>query len=440
MNSTNQRRIKERLSVLLAAMAIITCPLQAQAADANTLNEKIIFGYQGWYGCPGDFDGNKFWQHWFVGSIDPKHFTVDLLPATHGMNQQALCDTKIPTRDGQGTVKVFSSLDPRTTETHFEWMRTHQVDGVAVQRFIAGMADPEKKRRSDRLLQNVQSAAEKNGRVFYVAYDVSGAPPETVTADIRSDWQHIANDLKLTSSKSYLRDNGKPVLELWGFGFSDRPGAPAEVLSLIDDLKAGKNGLPAATMIGGVPTNWRTLKGDSKSDLAWKKIYASYDVLSPWSVGRYSDEATAKKFVADITVPDIAATRAMHVRYMPVVSPGFSWFNLMTNRSTPDHAVLNRVPRLCGNFLWTQIRSELDAGATMLYGAMFDEMDEATSMLPTVTRDGELPAGGTMLNVDSGSCSLPDDAYLQLMRRAGRHLRDNHLPLADDAESALQHE
>ena len=39
---------------------------------------------------------------------------------------------------------------------------------------------------------------------------------------------------------------------------------------------------------------------------------------------------------------------------------------------------MNSIPRLKGQFLWSQIVANKKAGADMLYIAMFDEVDEAT--------------------------------------------------------------
>ena len=57
------------------------------------------------------------------------------------------------------------------------------------------------------------------------------------------------------------------MLQLWGFGFKDRPGSPAAVSMLITDLKRGRENLSPVTLIGGVPAHWRTLDGDSQSEI-----------------------------------------------------------------------------------------------------------------------------------------------------------------------------
>ena len=61
------------------------------------------------------------------------------------------------------------------------------------------------------------------------------------------------------------------------------------------DTRLTKEAFKAAglTVMGGVPTNWRTLNSDSKTDPLWAAVYRSFDVLSPWAVGRYSTDAGA---------------------------------------------------------------------------------------------------------------------------------------------------
>jgi hypothetical protein len=275
---------------------------------------------------------------------------------------------------------------------------------------------------------NAKAGAEAAGRVFYISYDVSGASAQTVISDIRADWRYLVNDLKLTSSSSYLKSNGKPVLQLWGFGFTDRPGSPADVALLIRDLKAGLNGLEAVTLIGGVPTNWRTLTGDSATNPAWAQVYRCYDVISPWSVGRFADSAGVIKFIRTNVVPDIEETKRLQIGYMPVIFPGFSWHNLMTGLGLPQKAVLNQIPRQCGDFLWSQVYNLLSVNVEMMYAAMFDEVDEGTALFPTVSQSQGLPVGADMVYLNEDGSSLPDDWYLWITGQAAKFLRDNQMP------------
>jgi hypothetical protein len=176
------------------------------------------------------------------------------------------------------------------------------------------------------------------------------------------------------------------------------------------------------TLLGGVPTDWRTLSNDSRTDAAWADIYRSFDVISPWSVGRYADAAGADDFRRNKIAPDLAAAQAAGVEYMPVVFPGFSWKNL-------HDGPLNQIPRNGGTFFWHQVHNAIDAGSTMLYGAMFDELDEATAMFKIAATAGDAPAQGDFVTLDADNQALPSDWYLRLAGEASKMLRGD-IPLS----------
>jgi len=413
---------------LALAGAIVSLTLSVRGDAGNGLSGKLIVGYQGWFGCPNDYEGNKDWQHWFVRGVRPDHMRVDLLPSVRLLDPQDLCDTGLSRAGKAGTVRLFSSQNPNVVNTHFRWMQDAGIDGAAIQRFIFTLPDPARLRRNDHLLNNVRAAAEATNRVFFLVYDVSGAEPQTVIDELRLDWRHLVNDLKLIDSPAYLRDHGKPVLELWGFGFSGRPGEPKEVAALINDLKKGRAGLAASVVIGGVPAHWRTLDGDSKAEGAWAKIYRSYDVISPWSVGRFSDAVSEAAFLHGVVTPDLAETRQLGIRYLPVIFPGFSWQNLQRNQYNQLGPLVNQIPRRCGQFLWGQASDLLAQRVDMLYAAMFDELDEGTALFPAETREDMLPAGSHMVYLNQDGCSLPDDWYLRVTGKAAQYLQRHDVP------------
>lgn len=391
--------------------------------NLRELQGKLLVGYQGWFGCPGDFADNTEWVHWFFNN-EPRveNLAVDFLPSVRMFNREDLCETGLFSRNGS-PVYLFSSQNERIVATHFRWMANHKIDGAAMQRFVGPLASPSKKLRSDNVINNVRKGAEAAGRVFYITYDVSGANPNTVVNDIRNDWYYLVNEMKITSSTSYLHANGKPVLQIWGFGFTDRPGSPAEVADLIFDLKTGSDGLQAVTLIGGVPTCWRELKGDSKTDPEWAAVYRSYDVISPWSVGRFVDNAGSDVFLRTRVLPDLRVTRRLGIGYMPVIFPGFSWFNLQKGKGRIDKAILDQIPRRGGNFLVHQINNLLSAGVTTVYAAMFDEVDEGTALFRVETQKLGLPQGSRMVHLNRGGYTLPENFYLGITGQAANAFR-----------------
>lgn len=232
----------------------------------------------------------------------------------------------------------------------------------------------------------------------------------------RADWAHLVGTLKVTSSDRYLKHKGKPLLAIWGLGFTDRPGTAAEASDLLTWFKSGAPAPEQVTLMGGVPTHWRTSSNDSKTNAAWASVYTSFDVVSPWSVGRYADDAGADNFKKNLITPDLALTKSKGVDYLPVVFPGFSWKNL-------NGGALNQIPRKGGAFWWRQVWNAIGAGSTMLYGAMFDEVDEGTAMFKLAATTVEAPAQGSFVTLDADGQKLPSDWYLRVAGAGSKMLR-----------------
>jgi hypothetical protein len=104
---------------------------------------------------------------------------------------------------------------------------------------------------------------------------------------------------------------------------------------------------------------------------------------------------------------------------MPVVFPGFSWYNLKVGK-----APLDQIPRLCGAFYNRQVAAALNAGANMLYTAMFDELDEGTAIMKIVRAPEDLPAHAQLLAPDAGQCDSGSDLYLRVAGQATTKLRE----------------
>ena len=73
---------------------------------------------------------------------------------------------------------------------------------------------------------------------------------------------------------------------------------------------------------------------------------------------------------------------------MPVMWPGFSWFNLKSRASgSQNHDKVtspefNKIPRLGGRFMWAQAHQFVaDANIKTIWMAMFDEVDEVRFQL-----------------------------------------------------------
>ncbi len=393
-------------------------PTVGTRVDATTLNGKVIFGYQGWFSCPNDGSRLGAWFHWTKRSktFTPTDITVDYWPDISELTADERCPTGMKLPDGN-TAQVFSSYNPKTVDRHFEWMQQYGIDGVAVQRFVTGLDDARLFDFRNRVLQNARASAEAHGRIFYVEYDATGKDAVTLLASLKKDWAFLVDELKITASPQYLHDNGLPVLEIYGLGFTSHAEFSADLAQqIVDYFKSGSPAQYHVTLIGGVPSYWRTGTRDSFPGAAWATVYRSFDVISPWAVGRYKNSNDADQYQRDVLTPDLAETAKQGARYLPVVFPGFSWTNL-------NQGPLNDIPRQCGAFYWHQVYNTIASGAEMLFVAMFDEVDEGTAMFKLAPTRDQLPVGAKLLSLDADSCTLPSDWYLRLGGETGKMLR-----------------
>ncbi len=420
-----------RSLVLCGWLLIFQCLLALSstaglAGRLDTLKGTFIVGYQGWFACPADDDGHG-WAHWSNGA-NP---TVDMLPDVSELPPSERCRTDMTAADGN-PIDVFSSRNPSTVARHFAWMKQYGIDGVALQRFSSMLHQPRQIAVVDRVLANVRQAAEASGRGFFIMYDISGLRAVDIPL-VLQDWQRL-EDSGNTRSRAWISHKGHPVLGIWGLGFASKPLTPDDARLLLAGIARISAPYGGITILGGVPAGWRTGTGDAQSDPAWQTIWPLLGVISPWTVGRYADDAGADAYLRTHLAIDLETTRRMGIDTMPVVFPGFSWANLMHANHNDNKAKFNQIPRRCGHFYWHQLSNALSAGATMLYGAMFDEVDEGTALFKLVTGSLRAPAGTTNLGhdfvtLDTDGCQLPSDWYLRLSSAASAALH-NQMPLS----------
>ena len=394
-------------------------PLPHTTVDSSTMSGKVIFGYQGWFGCLNDGSYQNTWVHWFRYNSDPTaaNLMVDLWPDVSELSQAELCPTDMHMADGSPAV-LFSNYNERTVLRHFQWMAQYGIDGVAIQRFVSQLSDPNLLRVRNQILQNEIRGAEMYGRVFYIEYCFESGLPANFMDIVQRDWADLVDNWKITDSPAYLHDHGKPVVELWGFGVKGATDSnPEQAQKTIDIFHQPSAPQYQAIVIGGVPSYWRTLNQDSETDAAWTKIYRSYDVLNPWAVGRYENQDQANVYLQRVTIPDLKNTAAHGQQYMPVIFPGFSWSNLFPGSPA------NAIPRKCGKFYWRQAYNVISAKAPMIFVAMFDEVDEGTAMFKLATTKDQLPMEATLVPLDADGCNLPSDWYLRLGGETGKMLR-----------------
>lgn len=257
--------------------------------------------------------------------------------------------------------------------------------------------------------------ANLQGRAYAVMYDLSGLGADK-TGQVTEDWKLLRERMKITADPAYLRHRGKPLVAVWGVGFSDkRAYTLSECRKLVEFLKED-----GCSVMLGVPTFWRELKADSLPDPELHAILTLADVVSPWTVGRYRTPVEAARHGEKVFKPDLAWSAAHRVDYLPVVFPGFSWANMKGGEFNP-------IPRLKGQFLWSQFVSAKRTGVSMIYVAMFDEVDEGTAIFKTT----DTPPVGEGLRFLTNE-GLPSDHYLRLTGAGARLLR-GELPMTETA-------
>jgi hypothetical protein len=381
----------------------------ADKVDSSKLTGKVLLGYQGWFNCPGDGAPDNNWRTWARGVPAPDTLTIDMYPDLGEFDRDELCEVPGMTIGGKPAY-LFSAWNRKTVSRHFRWMKEYGLDGVLVQRFVTNI--PRKRATGDVVLKNIMAAAEAAGRVFAIEYDVTGSNREKFFEIMRDDWAYLVDEMKVTAHPNYLRHKGKPVLSVWGPGLEEDRHVPHDPEVARQAVKWFKSEAPRkyqVTYMGGTPSRWRTRTGDCRKDPGWASAFASMDVVQPWTVGRYRDNAGADKWKAEMLEPDLALTRKNKQMYMPVIFPGFSWANLRK-----DKEIANRIPRNRGEFLWRQACNAKQAGASVLKIAMFDEVNEGTAVFKLAARRADAPEQGYWLTLDADGADLPSDWYLRL--------------------------
>ncbi len=402
--------------VTLAQPSQTTFYRLTQGVDRSTMNQKLLMGYQGWFACPGDGSAVNSWVHWFSSNTPTAaNANFDFWPDTTELDADELFATSMTYSDGS-PAKLYSAYKQKTVLRHFKWMQDNHLDGVFFQRFLSDLPGGNFSALRNQVAVNVRAGAETYGRVFAIMYDISGYSTNTLVSKLTNDWLYLVNTQKVTNSPAYLQHRGKPVVAIWGFGFSGRSDIPQQAQQAIDWFKAA-----GCTVMGGVPTNWRTLTGDAQTNSAWNSAFRSFDVISPWSVGRYGNNSGADSYRTSITLPDLADCTSHGIDYLPVIFPGFSWTNL-------NNGPFNQIPRSGGNFYWRQVYNAVRSGCTMIYGAMFDEVDEGTAMYKLAPTPAQLPAQGAFVPLNIDGYTLNSDWYLRLADQAGKMLR-GEIPL-----------
>ena len=290
---------------------------------------------------------------------------------------------------------LFSSYDQQTVNTHFLWMAQNGCDTAALQRFNPNSSEGPTR---DAMAQKVRTAAEANSRKFYIMYDVTGWT--NMQTEIKTDWTSKMS--AHTASSAYAKQNGKPVVCIWGFGFNDvnHNFTAAQCLDVINWFKS-----QGCYVIGGVPREWRTGVGGSRP--GFSGVYHAMNMISPWMVGAIGNIGDSDNVYNQFNVGDQADCNANGIDYQPCVLPG-------------DVSGRQRVH---GDFMWHQFYNMVRVGAQGIYISMFDEYGEGNQIAKTAATQATTPAGSGLLALDEDGTACSSDYYLRLTGDGGRMLK-----------------
>jgi hypothetical protein len=369
------------------------------AADASAPGDvvgKITVGYQGWFACIGDGAPIDAWWHWSSNEGQPPSPSNNVIKAWPDMSEYTNVFQTAYAPLGTGApATLFSSFDQQTISTHFQWMQENGCDTAALQRFDPNTAEGPTRNAITAL---VNTAAQAYDRKFYIMYDATGWT--NMETEMPADW--TANMSKYISSSAYAHQNGKPVVGIWGFGFNDtqHPWTAAACQSVINFFEG-----QGCYVMGGVPTYWRTGVNDSRA--GYLSVFSSFNMISPWMVGRIGTAADSDNFYTNVNVGDQTYCNANGIDYQPCVLPGDVSANQRAN----------------GTFMWEQFYNMVRVGAQGIYISMFDEFGEGNQICKTAASLSGVPVGSGLLALDEGGQACSTDFYLRITNDGGRMLK-----------------
>jgi hypothetical protein len=401
MGLSRRSLIATALAGTTASVLPVTEPAHAttNAVTASAPGDvvgKITVGYQGWFACIGDGAPINGWWHWsqdWSQAPSPSNKAISAWPDMRDYTRGY--QTAFANLGNGQPATLFSSYDQQTVNTHFLWMQQNGCDTAALQRFNpTGGEGPTR----DAMAVKVRAAAETYGRKFYIMYDVSGWT--NMQPEIKADWTNKMS--ALTASAAYAKQNGRPVVGIWGFGFNDanHPWSAATCLDVITWFKA-----QGCYVMGGVPTHW--LAGTSDSRAGYLDVYHAFNMLSPWMVGRIGNIGDSDNLYNACNVPDQSDCNAHGIDYQPCVLPGD----------------LSQRQRAHGDLMWHQFYNMVRLGAQGIYISMFDEYNEGNQIAKTAEHASTVPVGSGLLALDEDGTTCSSDYYLRLTGDGGRMLK-----------------
>jgi|GEM_PF-173389 len=379
---------KKFLSFSLFTFFLCTSLLVKAQSPVGDVVGKVTVGYQGWFAAPGDGSPYNNWWHWTSQGGAPSATNTGIKAWPDEREFTTTFPTAYSNLGNGQPANLFSSYTDQTLNTQFLWMQQNGIDCAALQRFDpVGGEGPIR----DAITVKVRAAAESHNVKFYIMYDVSGWT--NMATEMPNDWTTKMS--AYTASPAYAKQNGKPVVCIWGMGLDDanHPFTSAQCVTVINWFKS-----QGCYVIGGVRGEWRTAN-DGFTD-----TYNAFNMLSPWMIGKIGSITDEDSYYNNVNIPDQAYCTAHGIDYQPCVLPG-------------DVSVHQRVH---GNFMWEQFYNMKKLGAQGIYISMFDEFNEGNQIAKTAENQSQIPVGSGYLGLDEDGTAVSSDYYLRLTNDGGK--------------------
>ncbi|EHK22933.1 uncharacterized protein TRIVIDRAFT_28185 [Trichoderma virens Gv29-8] len=373
---------------------------RAAAVDTSTLKGKWLYGYQGWFRKPAAGVNN----HWSPngGTPGPGNVEFEFVPDVSQYPANCLFASTLKAPNGQ-PVQLYDNTCQGVVDLHFKWMQQYGIDGIVVQRFLSHLDDTS----FITVLNQVEAAAVKYGRGFMVEYDASGGNSATgsVAAQILADYNSKVKPY--TTSSAYIHHNGKPAVMVFGVGYTTVAINVTDGANIATQLKG------AGAYVGyGVPPTFGT---DLRANTGFAAAYKAANLISPWTVGSFSEGGYLKGYHTTTQIPDSQTLHSLGIDHAPLIWPGTSAYHL-NGATTPSS--FDYFPRYNGSFYSMQADAitSLAIKPLFAFNAMFDEINEGTQSLPCL-KNNQLPTNEKFVGYDN---NFADTAfYLELGGQKG---------------------
>jgi hypothetical protein len=281
-----------------------------------------------------------------VGNTHQDLVLTDPLPYIAEYPSDCLLDTNFILANGKHA-KFFTSYCVPVIEKHFQWMAKYKIDGIFVQRFF-NATDPTNPFYNSTLmlLNTVRQMAEKYDKFFAVEYDLSGMPStwtlDQFVAVLEPDYNNVLKPL--FQSSSYIYQDNRPVIELWGVGIN-AAGPPGTVFGDIIDRYHSTAENPWIVL--GIPHEWLDFKDAARDPNGYFKTWQKAECIQPWPVGAFSSVDDLRGQLKQYLLPGKKQTDEWGIKFGGAFTPGGSNHNPTKNDDGGQAPFGNRWVSIC---------------------------------------------------------------------------------------------